>query len=300
MPREKRGISVSKIYHVFSRGNEKKPIFLEQDDYNQFIDILRRKRKVKPFTIYAYCLMKNHYHLIINEEENNISSIMSSINTTYAIYFNKKYDRVGHLFQGRFKSEAIESEDYLLAAVSYVHNNPVAANLVREASQYAWSSYHAYLKSETNDDLIDSQFVLNIFSPSPDEARPQLENYLNKANGYCFIDLVEIKEETTIKVQKANKIINQYLHERGMNIEKLKLRSNLAARNELINILLKQSGLPMRRIGELIDLSKSTISRVKQLPVGAMIGQESTSSMSPGQKGTSPMSHLGPTEKGEE
>ncbi|HPU01294.1 MAG: transposase [Firmicutes bacterium] len=263
MPRKNRIISSSRIYHVVSRGIDKNPIFIDPDDYNQFINILRKIRQNKPFTIYAYCLMNNHYHLVVNEKQTGISSIMSSINTTYAIYFNKKYNRTGHLFQSRFISEAIEDEAYFLAAVRYVHNNPVSANLVSEASQYNWSSYRSYLHLGSNDELIDYQFVLNMFASSLTEALPRFVEFSKQTDEQNFVDYLGEKEEMAAKEKKAKLFIDMYLQERNMNIEKLKLRSNMAIRNELIRLLIENTDLPLRRIGKLLNLSKSTISRFK-------------------------------------
>lgn len=265
MPRKRRIISSSKIYHVVSRGNERKPIFLDTDDYNQFIYILKKKQKDKLFAIYAYCLMPNHYHLIINEGENKISSIMSSINTTYAIYFNKKYDRVGHLFQGRFRSEAIEDESYFLTAVRYVHNNPVSANLANNISQYPWSSYRAYLlQSDDKDKLIEYRFLLNMLSPSLEKATKAFVNFSKEKDESIFSEhLRGYEQELAVSEEKARLFINRYLQKQNLKFEELKLRSNRTIRNELIELLKEKSGLSLEHIGKLLNLSKSTISRAK-------------------------------------
>ena len=110
MPRQVRQISKSQIYHVITRGNERRNIFLDDEDKKRFMDILCEKKRDKEYVLYAFCLMDNHVHLIIREGTDTISRIMKRINTGYAYYFNKKYKRVGHVFQDRFKSEAIESE----------------------------------------------------------------------------------------------------------------------------------------------------------------------------------------------
>lgn len=265
MPRKHRISSSSKIYHIVSRGNEKKPIFLDTDDYNHFISILRKKRSEMLFAMYAYCLMPNHYHLVLNEGDNKISSIMSSINTTYAIYFNKKYDRVGHLFQGRFRSEAIEDESYFLTAIRYVHNNPVSANMVNDISQYHWSSYRAYLQIIDQGKLIDSRYLLNILAPSRKEAITEFVHFSKQADEEIFSSpLSGYEEDSKIIIERAKTFINRYLQEHGLNREQLKLKSNLIVRNELISLLVEKSGLTVRQIGNLLNLSKSTISRVEQ------------------------------------
>ncbi|NMD42744.1 MAG: transposase [Firmicutes bacterium] len=263
MPRKNRIISSSKIYHIVSRGNEKKPIFLDTGDYNHFINILGKKQGDKLFAIYAYCLMPNHYHLLLNEGENRISSIMSAINTTYAIYFNKKYNRVGHLFQGRFKSEAIEDESYFLTATRYIHNNPVSANLVDDIAQYPWSSYRSYLQ-DGPDKLVDRRFLLNILSPLQKDAISEFVYFSKQVDEPIFDQhLGEYEKDLTSLATKAKIFINRYLQERNLSSEQLKQKSNVTIRNELIGLLVNRSGLTVRQVGELLNLSKSTVSRVR-------------------------------------
>lgn len=104
--------------------------------------------------------MDNHAHLLVNEGEDEISRIIKRIGTSYVYYFNKKYGRVGHLFQDRFKSEAIEDDSYLLAVVRYIHNNPVKAGIVKNASSYRWSSFNAYIEEGIPQNFIDRDLVL--------------------------------------------------------------------------------------------------------------------------------------------
>jgi putative transposase len=110
MPRSGRRLSASKTYHVMIRGNERKAIFLDDEDRAYFVSMLAMKNLERRFAVYAYCLMDNHVHLIINEGEEGISRIMKRLQVSYVHYFNQKYGRSGHLFQDRFKSEAIEDD----------------------------------------------------------------------------------------------------------------------------------------------------------------------------------------------
>lgn len=145
MPRKPREYSSTGIYHVMVRGNERKEIFHENEDRKRFLYILEQKKSKKEYDLYAYCLMDNHAHLIIKENMDHITRIMKRINTSYASYYNKKYGRVGHVFQDRYKSEVIEQESYLLEVIRYVHNNPVKARLVDDPKDYPWSSFHLFL-----------------------------------------------------------------------------------------------------------------------------------------------------------
>lgn len=110
MPRQRRKLSKTGTYHIMLRGNERKSLFPEEEDYRKFLQILATKKRDDSFLLYAYCLMSNHLHLLIREKKQNISQIMKRINIAYAYYFNKKYNRVGHVFQDRFKSESVDEK----------------------------------------------------------------------------------------------------------------------------------------------------------------------------------------------
>jgi putative transposase len=127
VPRYPRQYSKTGIYHIMLRGNERKDIFIDEEDKGKFIKIIFKKKADEAFKLYAYCLMDNHLHLVIKEQKETISQIIKKIATSYAYYFNHKYKRVGHLFQDRYKSETIEDEAYLLSVIRYVHNNPEKA-----------------------------------------------------------------------------------------------------------------------------------------------------------------------------
>ncbi len=115
MPRQQRKISMTNTYHVMIRGIERNKIFLENDDKEKFIEILIQKKKSEGYVILAYCIMDNHAHILLREGENGILKAMQRVNGTYAYYYNKKHNRVGHVFQDRFRSEVIEKDQYLLA-----------------------------------------------------------------------------------------------------------------------------------------------------------------------------------------
>jgi putative transposase len=124
MSRNQRRLSKTGIYHVMLRGNEKKNVFIDDEDKIKIIEVIENKKREKNFYLYAYCVMDNHIHLVIKEGAESISGIIKRIFVSYAMYFNKKYKRVGHVFQDRFKSEVVESDSYLLGLIKYVHKNP--------------------------------------------------------------------------------------------------------------------------------------------------------------------------------
>ncbi|MBB6453645.1 REP element-mobilizing transposase RayT [Salirhabdus euzebyi] len=137
-------------YHITARGNRKESLFSDKKDYQKYLHYLKETKTSLPFNLHAYCLMPNHIHLLIEMQHHSISDIIKRIHTIYAMYYNVRYDLVGHLFQGRFKSEVVDSSDYLLEASRYIHLNPVKAGLTKRAEDWPWSSYQAYLKISEN------------------------------------------------------------------------------------------------------------------------------------------------------
>lgn len=130
------------FYHVTSRGNSKQDIYFAPPDYLKFLDILQHVCERHYWRIHAYCLMTNHYHLVLQTPEANLSAGMQQLNGIYTQYINKVYQRCGHIFQGRFKSILVDSDSYYTRLVRYVLQNPVRAQMVRRVEDYRWSSYH--------------------------------------------------------------------------------------------------------------------------------------------------------------
>lgn len=146
MARQCREKSSTGIYHIMLRGIDKREIFLDDKDREKFLSYLSRAKEKSNYTIYGYCLMDNHVHLLLEEGHENIGEIIKRITVGYVQWHNLKYSRTGHLFQNRYKSQAIEDETYFLTVLRYIHQNPVKAGLVKDISQYKWSSYQSYLE----------------------------------------------------------------------------------------------------------------------------------------------------------
>lgn len=138
-------------YHIISRGNKKKSIFLDLVDHLIYLDILKEIQERYNFIIFAYCLMPNHIHLQLRTKNIEIWRIMRGINWRYARYFNERYSTVGHVFQGRYRSKIIENNYYNLIVNRYIHLNPVKDKLVIKPEDYRWSSYGFYMGKCIND-----------------------------------------------------------------------------------------------------------------------------------------------------
>lgn len=142
MPRGARILMRNVCYHIVNRGNQKQNIFLEDNDYIKFLEILKHYKRKCRFRLYGYCLMPNHIHMILwPKDPAGLAKFMQGILQTYSICFSKKYKKPGRIWQGRFKSMIVEKDNYFLDCIYYVEMNPVRAGLVSSPAQYRWSSY---------------------------------------------------------------------------------------------------------------------------------------------------------------
>ena len=131
-------------YHVMSRGNQKQNVFHQDSDFEKYLKLLQRYKKKYKFRLYAWCLMPNHVHLILDTNSpSDLAKIMQGLNLAYARWFNKKYKKVGHLWQGRYKSMVIQKDKYVLDCINYIELNPVRANLKGSPLEHPWSSFRA-------------------------------------------------------------------------------------------------------------------------------------------------------------
>ncbi|MEG4851052.1 transposase [Microcoleus sp. B5-D4] len=145
MPRRQIIFQAGNYYHVYNRGNNRQLIFFERENYIDFLRQLRNHLIIHGVDIIAYCLMPNHYHLLVYLQTDDFSKLMQSFTLSYAKAINKRYQRVGSLFQGRFQAIHVDGEDYLLHLTRYIHLNPVCANIVEKAEDWEFSSYQEYI-----------------------------------------------------------------------------------------------------------------------------------------------------------
>lgn len=167
------------LYHVVARGNRKEDIFRSRSDYERYLDLIFRYKEKYHFQLYAYVLMPNHLHLLIETAEIQLSTIMQGLQQSYTAFFNRRYDAVGHLFQGRYKAILCDKDAYLLTLVKYIHLNPVRAEFVTRADEYPWSSHHAYLHKTQCLDLIEADFVLNLLDPRKTSAIRRYQDFMD-------------------------------------------------------------------------------------------------------------------------
>jgi len=247
------------------RGNERKDIFIDEEDKGKFIKTIFKKKADDAFKLYAYCIMNNHVHLVIKEQNEPISRIVKKITTSYAYYFNEKYKRVGHLFQDRYKSETIEDEPYLLSVIRYIHNNPEKAEITKK-EKYKWSSYSNYIDILNHHiEIPEIKEMLELFSSDIEKALKEFIHYSNKYEEKNFLEMKEtIKSE--IDEENVNEYINGYLKSKNLKKEDLKRREHNKQKEDLIQQLKKRSNLSKRKIAILIGVNRETVRKVSREP----------------------------------
>ncbi|CAB1076703.1 hypothetical protein D1AOALGA4SA_4498 [Olavius algarvensis Delta 1 endosymbiont] len=151
------------FYHVINRGNAGEDIFINNRDRKKFLEYLEKACERFEIRIHTYCLMTNHYHLLIETPQPNLCRAIKWINDSYAVYFNRKRQRRGHLFQGRFKSILVDADEYLKQLSRYIHLNPIRAKMVEKLSAYPWSSYPAYIDPKKTPTWLETDFMLSLF-----------------------------------------------------------------------------------------------------------------------------------------
>lgn len=227
-------------------------IFEDNQDHYVFLNYLIRSARKNEVSIVAYCLMSNHFHLIIKDDKENVSTFVLSLSTSYVRYFNAKYHRSGALFEGRYQSRSIANEDYLLTVFRYVLRNPEVAKLCK-TSDYKWSSYQEYFEPKVKKEICDKTLIMN-FVPNI----KILKDYINQS--------VEDKSASEIEVYKglpfneALKLSNKILGELNcINIQALKKEP----RDMAIRLLLS-AGISFKQVMKITGLSKSIVYRAKQ------------------------------------
>lgn len=276
------------LYHITSRGNERKEIFHTISDKYKFIEYLKLTKKKFRLKIYAYVLMNNHYHLLLETELPNLSSSMHYLNTSYTTYFNLKIGRSGHLLEGRYKSILVEKDSYLLELTRYIHLNPIRANIVDELENYPFSSYKAYTNG--NDDLIDTEDILLQFSKDKDKARFLYQDFVKEGlkrnlgdlfdrvvSSYIlgserFVDEVKkivAKEEIKGDVSRKKELTTVLNKDDILNyvvgyykISLSDLYKNSKVKKIVIYLLKENTNLRLTDIGKIFKLSYSAVSQI--------------------------------------
>jgi putative transposase len=245
MPRKPR-IEQIGYHHIINRGVAKTTTFYDDEDYEKFLSFVSIAKSHYGLTLHSFCLMPNHYHLLIEIFSDNLSLIMRQINSQYAQYFNKKYDRVGPLWQGRYKNYYVYDEKYLNALLRYIEQNPVKANIVDGIGKYRYCSTF-FIQNNEDKDLLKGSLLENIKSLST------LGKELNKKEREDLANLEKTKfivSDATVKRAKE-KELSEYF-------KKDMTKKN---RNEKILLAIKD-GYRQSEIAEFLQLTRAAVSMI--------------------------------------
>lgn len=168
------------LYHVTSRGDKKDDIYLDDDDRELFLDILEEVCSRFNWVIHAYCLMGNHYHLLVETTECNLSLGMRQLNGVYTQRFNRKHKRVGHVYQGRFKAIIVQKESYLMELPRYIVLNPICARMLMTANQWSWSSYRATIGKAKPKGGLNTDWLLAGFANRKSTAIDRYKSFVSE------------------------------------------------------------------------------------------------------------------------
>jgi REP element-mobilizing transposase RayT len=217
------------------------PLFKDDDDRNKYLGFIKKYQETYAFKVYSYCIMTSHAHIIIDSLGADISKIMHGINQSYAQYFNRRYDRHGHLFQDRFKSKIVNSDKYLITLSGYIHNNPKDIDAYRDKVQeYKFSSLGIYLGLMKDSlDLIDTDFIMQQFGKYVKQARRTYLKFVITCDEERIKEEMELQNEKTEYRSERHIIIRNFTPESvvefvatctGQRIEDINIKYNKSSR----------------------------------------------------------------------
>ena len=275
------------FYHVITRGNQRQKIFKDKDDFLKYLEILFNYKIRYKYFLYAYVLMNNHIHLLIETQETPLSKILQGINQSYTTYFNRKYKTVGHLFQGRYKAILCDRDEYLLSLVKYIHLNPVRAKIVKFPDKYQWSSQHSYIKKTDGINIIDTDQVLRMFSEDKQRARKLYSAYMSdsqivkKEDVYNtigqrilgseeFLERLMERHDRELKKEKREREYTLYEIAKGVEkiygitLKQIRERSKsetIILGRRLLSLVAKEYGYKGKEIGQYIRKDPAIVTR---------------------------------------
>lgn len=248
MPRQARKRSESGIYHIMLRGINRQQIFEDPEDCEKFLAILADCKITCGYEIYAYCLMGNHVHLLLKEGIESLEQVFKRICGKFVYWYNAKYQRAGHLFQDRFKSEPVDSQEYLLTVVRYIHQNPVKAGICKKVSDYTYSSYAEYLG---NGELVDTAYLLSVWP---------IDEFMELNEAAVEVCCLDIAEKTVIRVTDEQAVALIRKVSKCENVAMFqKLDSN--KRNNYLKRL-REKGVSIRQLSRLTGISIGVIRKI--------------------------------------
>lgn len=266
------------VYHITSRGNEKKSIFKDEQDREIFLNTLLQVNKRYNWLCHAYCLMNNHYHLVVETPDANLSLGMRQLNGVYTQAFNKRHKRVGHVFQGRYKAVLVQKESHLLELSRYVVLNPVRAQVVKSPAAWKWSSYLAISGREKPHPCLTSGWILRQFGPKIGKAKSKYRRFVREGMGKESV-LRKVKAQSVLGEDEFVEQLIPYLKGQKEMLEipksqrylgrpdldklfKEDIVKNKQKRDKKITEAIERYGYKQREIADYLGMHYSTVSRL--------------------------------------
>jgi putative transposase len=256
LPRKARLKSTTGVYHIMWRGANRQEIFHDEEDFRQFLKILHKYKLQTNMKVYGWCLMTNHAHLLLKEGGEEISTTMKRVGVCFVQYYNAKYHTTGHLFQGRFRSENIESRSSLLTVIRYIHQNPLKANMVKKIDGWKWSSCGEYYgRMGVQNGLLDSGLILGMYGDDVQLCRESFKAF----NEYPNEDRC-LEDEYTWKLtdEEARRMIKKVLD--GIGIAEVKGLPG-PKRDVVLQRIKEIKGLSQRQASRILGVSRLLISK---------------------------------------
>lgn len=225
------------FYHVIARGNRLQKIFLADGDYELYLSFLREYKNRYRFFLYAYTLMPNHIHLLIEVNQTPLSRLMQSLQFRYTRNFNIKYRKWGHLFQGRYKAILCQKDSYFLELSAYIHLNAVRAGLVKDPWEYPWSSYPHYVKNGKPDGLVDTDFLLAQFSDRNATARKEYARFVKGrlSDGHRE-DLYELKDQSFLGSEEFVERVQRFFNDQPRHVHDISLEEIVSKASSVLRV----------------------------------------------------------------
>ena len=245
MPRKARIKSSTRIYHVIMRGINRQRIFEDEEDYKKYLWELKRFQEICGYQLYAWCLMPNHIHILIREGNEPLEQVFRRIGASFIYWYNMKYERIGHLFQDRYKSEPVEDSAYLLTVVRYIHQNPVKAGICKKPADYRYSSYSEYLNGGA---LLTRDMLLKQISID------QFVEYHGELNADNCLEVKETERKRSTDEQLDELIKKRFGIQTTTDVQRMESQKQA----EVIKMMVKSGG-SIRQISRLTGVSIAII-----------------------------------------
>lgn len=235
------------------RGINRQLIFEDEEDKTRFIETMKKYKAISNYQLYSYCLMDNHIHLLMREVEEPISRTIKRISSSYVYWYNMKYERVGHLFQERFKSENVESTAYFLTVLRYIHQNPIKAGLAKSVFESKWTSINEYIHKVN---MVDIDLGLQLFSDDQSTAKTLFMTFMQQSNDDQCLD-------DKVKVKRSDSEVREYMYKLGITHTSLLQQMDKKTRDDILAKLKKMNGVTVRQLSRITGISKSVIQRIR-------------------------------------